>query len=302
MNSSLKSALTELIDYAGLFPPQSHDLETAVDEYFQYVSGKDGWIVSRFVCPAKRLSDLQTLLQARPNRPDMPVSVIGTGGADLDTWETNLEDDARLITAFEEAMGESAPIEAFEIALPGSGEVAPVIKDLKAFESIEIFLEVPLTMDLSAAFDQMADVDWILAKARTGSVRAEDIPTADQLAKFLKEALDTEVPFKLTAGLHQPFAHHDASVGAELFGFLNVLVAITAHLREDLAMPEWVRILTDQDSKNWSLQPGGVEYMGTLFSWEELEDARSFFIAVGSCSVDEPLEALEAFSIREVAR
>lgn len=302
MNSSLKSALTELIDYAGLFPPQSHDLETAVDEYFQYVSGKDGWIVSRFVCPATRLSDLQTLLQAKPNRPDMPVSVLGTGGPDLDSWETNLEEDARLMTAFEEAMGESAPLEAFEIALPGSGEVAPVIKDLKAFESIEIFLEVPLTIDLSAAFDQMADVDWILAKARTGSVRAQDIPTAEQLGKFLKEALDTEVPFKLTAGLHQPFAHHDEQVGADLFGFLNVLVAITAHLREDLAMPEWIRILTDTDSNNWSLQPGGVAYMGTLFSWEELEDARSFFIAVGSCSVDEPLEALEAFSVREVAR
>ena len=47
--------MTRLVDYAGLFPPASLDMMSAVRRYRQYLTGEDRWSLGRFVVPAARL-------------------------------------------------------------------------------------------------------------------------------------------------------------------------------------------------------------------------------------------------------
>ena len=67
-----RALLTGLIDYAGLFPPASLDLDDAVAEFRAARAAADGWILHRFLCPASRLTDLAGLLAASMQRGETP--------------------------------------------------------------------------------------------------------------------------------------------------------------------------------------------------------------------------------------
>jgi hypothetical protein len=59
MPSGIEMALFErLIDHAPLFPPAQLPLPEALEEHRAAVSGGEGWIVRRFVCPASTLAEL----------------------------------------------------------------------------------------------------------------------------------------------------------------------------------------------------------------------------------------------------
>lgn len=51
----LKALLSNLIDYAGLYPPASLPLEIVVERYGCFVASPDGWILNRLVLPAAKL-------------------------------------------------------------------------------------------------------------------------------------------------------------------------------------------------------------------------------------------------------
>ena len=71
-------------------------------------------------------------------------------------------------------------------------------------------------------------------------------PTSSQLAACIEAALDRELPFKCTAGLHNAVRHRDEETGFEHHGFLNVLLATRTSL--DGGGPEEVaRVLDETD-------------------------------------------------------
>ena len=49
--------MSSLIDYAGLFPPASLDMMSAVRRYREYLTHEDRWILGKFVVPAARLKE-----------------------------------------------------------------------------------------------------------------------------------------------------------------------------------------------------------------------------------------------------
>jgi hypothetical protein len=51
----LKALLSNLIDYAGLYPPASLPLEIAVERYGCFVASPDGWMLNRLVLPVAKL-------------------------------------------------------------------------------------------------------------------------------------------------------------------------------------------------------------------------------------------------------
>ena len=55
---ALHAFLAGLIDYAGLFPPASLDLTTAINNYAHYLRCDDQWMLARFIVPANRLAEL----------------------------------------------------------------------------------------------------------------------------------------------------------------------------------------------------------------------------------------------------
>src|SRR4051812_47585844 len=56
--TALRSLLTGIVDYAGLFPPASLDMSTAVSNYRSYETDPSAWMLGRFVVPVARLAEL----------------------------------------------------------------------------------------------------------------------------------------------------------------------------------------------------------------------------------------------------
>jgi hypothetical protein len=291
MQAPVNALLSQIIDYAGLFPPAKLNMPESVANYVRYLSGTEAWIVNRFVCPASQLREFQAELAKNSIPEPVPVSVLGTGGPNLDTFESNLEADAKAMTSFD-AECESALIDAFEIRLPATAHLDRVIRDLQAFDSVDVFLEVAPS-DLDEALPAIAASEWLCAKFRSGSVVAAEVPSSESLAAFLKGCLDLDLPFKLTAGLHEPFRHMDDAVGADLHGFMNVLLGCLMHQRIELSTAEWVEILELRNEKVAQLDSESIDFRGEVFGMAEIEDLRSLFISIGSCSVLEPLQGLE---------
>src|ERR1700693_887261 len=56
---SLRALLTNLIDYAGLYPPATLSLPVALHNYKQYLASPERWILNRLVLPATKLDDVE---------------------------------------------------------------------------------------------------------------------------------------------------------------------------------------------------------------------------------------------------
>ncbi len=289
MDSLFRPLLEGLIDYAGLFPPAREAMPDAVRSYVAYRAGSERWVVNRFLCPAGRLAELAGLLGEDSDFG--PIGVIGTGGADLDRFERGLQADAESMTQFVAALGDRAPIEAYEVRRP-TGALAPVLRDLRAFDSVDVFLELPWDAEQADDLAAVAETEWLGAKARTGGIEAAAFPTAEALAGFLKNAQDFEVAFKLTAGLHHPLRSFDVELKVWHHGFLNVLAALLLNELHDLSSAEMAEVLKSNELK---IEPGRL-------AWGEMEaveagEVRDFFAGYGSCSIDEPLGGLAELGI-----
>jgi hypothetical protein len=67
VSEALAALLHGVIDYAGLFPPASLDLTTAMRNYAAYRAGPHAWMLGRFVTPAACAAEVD---------PAFPLSVI----------------------------------------------------------------------------------------------------------------------------------------------------------------------------------------------------------------------------------
>jgi len=59
VSGSLRALLTNLIDYAGLFPPAARALPVALEDYRRYLESPESWILNRLVLPVSKLSDVE---------------------------------------------------------------------------------------------------------------------------------------------------------------------------------------------------------------------------------------------------
>src|SRR5262245_53334080 len=115
MTASLRALLSGVLDYAGMFPPAELSLEQSIRNYPRYRSEPETWMLSRFICPVTRLSELeQHLRQLFPADQRPRISAIGRGlerydddfalikafsGGTVDVLETRVPDDATVPTA-----------------------------------------------------------------------------------------------------------------------------------------------------------------------------------------------------------
>jgi hypothetical protein len=125
-------------------------------------------------------------------------------------------------------------------------------------------------------------------KFRTGGVEAHLFPTAGQLAAWIDAALDRELPFKCTAGLHNA-VRHDGD-GFPHHGFLNVLLA-TRRAFDGAGRDEVVATLEQRD--------GRALLAEVTDPAAEIAAARRWFTSFGSCSVLEPRDDLIALGLLE---
>lgn len=307
--------LNGLIDDAGLFPPASLSMEDAVSAHRASRKGENGWMLSRFICPASGLPKLAKNLAAKEEL-SWRASVI-LDGAIEERWLEGAIADLSAAREFTSEAPRGVTVELLEGLLPPTADIASVRKLTEAVDSSELphpvtpFLEVPRDADLPHALDVIAQVRDELgdgsvcrppgAKLRCGGASADLFPTPARVASFVHHCNRLGIPFKATAGLHHPFRHVDTATGFTRHGFVNLVgaaVLASAHGLEERNLED---IVADEGPDSFSLTPDAFSWRDHKASASQIADAREkLFISYGSCSFDEPIEDLMALGILPV--
>jgi len=302
MNSTLRDLLTNLIDYAGLFPPAALDMATAARNYAAYRRSETSWMLGRFICPVARLDEFE-----REAAEFLPRDVE-TGWWKLSALAgENPESDLARINSFNRrhTIGEQAAvmIDTIEIKASTAAEIEAAMRVMHP--TLACYIEIPIANDPQVLADLIKAIadNGARAKARTGGVTADSFPSSLDLARFIKACADADVPFKATAGLHHPLRSVNKltcapdSAAAMMHGFLNVFLA-AAFARGGMGVEQLVELLEERSPEAFQFDRGGVTWRNEMIVRERLQNARNLFaIAFGSCSFEEPIEDLRRINL-----
>ena len=290
---SLSMLLDGIIDYAGLYPPASLDMEHMVEAWVDGLASDHDWMLGRVIVPASRLGEFETVsADLIPRGEDEEPWVISSLLAP--TPDSSLQDQVGRIQAFNEAhAGEGnggAVIDVVELPAAGAVEIDAMLDQLP--EEVFPFFELPADGDIRGMLAVLVGSD-AGAKIRTGGMKPEMYPSPAQLSNFIVQCSLADVPFKATAGMHHPLVNHNEHVGARQFGFLTVFLAgIMANEGEESA--EAIETMLLRPSLEGIEFTGeGIIVDGVHHGLDAIEDSRiAFSLSFGSCSIDEPVEDL----------
>jgi hypothetical protein len=250
-----------------VFPPGNADLGDALAAYDARRSEWWSGLVGSFVVTDTDLGSVPA---------GVPVSVVLTTGAGA------VEGVASLATR------KGLTLAGLEVAVRDAADPVGNVRRIDAAAravdlAAPLFIEVPgpATASWLAAVDEVAACDHRL-KLRLGNVDHDLVPDAVTVATWIDAALDRELRFKATAGLHRAVRHEPEGGGAH--GFLNVLGA-TAALWDGGSTTDAVAVLEQRD--------------GAALTHVDVAAARRWFTSFGSCSVTEPLDDLISLGLIE---
>jgi len=310
-SQSLRVFLAGIIDYAGLYPPTNLPLEDAFSNFVKYQSDTDAWMLSHFVMPARRLSELSRFKDMFPKEKILSFSCVGRSGNDYSEFIDNLKLDLVDITGFRDVHGGKAIVDMFEVVLPISiledrlvaHELVKESVELLNMNGIAVYFEAPFgdgwqerAKILIRSIRKIKD-KHVGFKLRTGGVTADKFPAPEQVAWAIVATRDAGIPIKCTAGLHHPIRHYNESVSTKMHGFLNVFGAGLLALTNDLSWEQVASIIADEDPDHFVFSDG--EFIWKEFRADKLviEQKRHVMTSFGSCSFDEPREDLRALSL-----
>ena len=303
MTASLRALLSNVVDYAGLFPPAELSLDESIRNYARYLHEPEAWMLGRFICPAARLVELEgyaagLFTLASPLR----VSALGRGGKTADEFLAGFERDVESITTFKRKGGGRVTVDVLEVKLPPGAGVA---FDFDS-ERLKLFFEpAPGTEDWRRSVAAAMDVAMNAGhgsgfKLRTGGVEASAFPTSDQVANAVVLARAKSLPIKFTAGLHHPIRHFNESVNAKMHGFVNVFVAGAMAYSSSSGpaqqpVEQLVAVLEDEDPTSFRFEEDALSWKDHRVKTEHVSLIRGHHvISFGSCSFDEPRDDLRA--------
>ena len=288
--TAVRALLSDIVDYAGLFPPASLDMATAVQNYLAYRGETSSWMLGRFVAPVARLAELRSELERHSFLE--AVAVSATAGIDI-------EADIVAARAFNRASLGVARVEVIEARLSTPESIEGVGRAGRG--EFDLFAEVPVDPDPKTLIAAVARAG-IAAKVRTGGTTADAFPSAANVVRFIRRCLDAGVRFKATAGLHHPVGAEyplTYEVGAPkgvMFGYLNVFVT-AALMRNGLSDADAERVLNERDRSRFEISAETIEWEGHSLAADELRRVRDgFAVSFGSCSFREPVDEFHAIS------
>ena len=293
LKQSIRILLSEIIDYAGLFPPASLEMEQAVANYALYREDPNAWILARLIVPVARLAEFEAAERILPRDSATPWRLSALAGADLPA-------DLAAIEAFNARQAAGTPrIDTIELKAGGLAEIRAAKRALPSW--LIAYIELPIHDDPHPLVAELAELG-MRAKVRTGGVLPEVIPPAVDLLRFLAACAAVALPFKATAGLHHPIraayrlTYAPDSAEAMMYGYLNVFLT-AAFLRAGLALDTALDVLRERDAAAFQFDDRGVAWRGYQLSNTQLMQARQLAVAFGSCSFREPIDDLEALGL-----
>ena len=284
MLASLKTLLSSIVDYAGVFPPAKLSLEEAIANYARYQTNPYSWMLGSLVLPAAQLDELAALLPAYSVQ-QWPLSLIIPKA-----WE-------EAIAKIQSLNNHKITITALEFPPLPPTEIAGILPHLPA--GVAAFFEIPGNQDLEEYLALLQGTQ-ASAKIRTGGLTAEAFPSRDQLSQFIIACSQAQIPFKATAGLHHllpgkySLRKEADSSSMVMHGFLNVAILAALAYGQKVTEEEALAVLQESSIDGFQFQGDSISWNEHRLDISELEKARqSFFCSIGSCSFQEPMDELK---------
>jgi hypothetical protein len=291
-STALGSLLTELIDYAGLFPPAKLSMPDAVNNYAKYLHDNFRWMLGRFIVPVAGLAEFETAVSAAEISQKASVSALL--GSDIAA-------DIATISQFNTRHAGKIQISSVELKISTPEDIRNADKLIP--RDLEAFFELPLSGDVAVCIDTLSQCGRN-AKIRTGGETPEMIPSSDSLANFLNLCAESSLPFKATAGLHHPIRSTRRltcagnSPSGIMHGFLNVFLAAAFLRQRVINLAEANELLSEMSAAAFVFGESHVTWRLHVLTTEQIASARQqFALSFGSCSFSEPVEDLQALSL-----
>ncbi len=298
--ASLRALITHAIDYAGLFPPAELELEPALQNHAAYLRTADRWMLGAFILPVAKFGEARAQLAVFDKEHPLEVSALGPKTTKPAEFRSALETVAEAIKEFHNGHKGVVSIRQIEMPLPPG----PVAKSLGVARAT--LGDLPLTVFWEAPAEGAAKAIAALSgsgagfKLRTGGVTAETFPDGAQIARILVTAARHRVPIKFTAGLHHPVRLFHESVGTKMHGFLNVLGAGVLAAEHRWSEAQTQEMLAEEEGSAFVFEDKMMRWRDWKISTAQITARRQLVTSLGSCSFDEPREALRALGLLKI--
>jgi len=326
---TLTALLSDLVDYAGLFPPAGLGMEETVTRFAGYLAGPQSWMLGRLVIPWQRrdefLDAARPLLSAPgailPWRLSILIPEMDTEEAiqqvvdEYSDFSTRVQEVGDVPAAGGTADRGVLRVESLELKVGSERalELLPSVFDhlITLFPEAELFVEAIDELNggtgpgqggrrfLEQVAAQRARTGRGAGKIRTGGVTPEALLAGQTITDFMVACRELEIPYKATAGLHHPLPavrpltyEADAPVGP-MHGFLNVLAAAGLAIADGDATAGGLLPILDRSAPP-EVSEKGIDWTEVQLSVEAIRRGRSSgCLSFGSCSFDEPVDELE---------
>ncbi len=299
--ASLRQLIARSIDYAGLFPPCSLELEPALGKHAAYARSPDEWMLSTFVLPVARFEEAAAFLSPFERDHPLRISALGSKKEGVGDFVNEVKLTREAMQSFSERHAGLVSIHQLEMPLPKDADVAVLTeaRGILAGTEWQNFWEAPAsaaeqTIDALAESNANAGGRAFGFKLRTGGVTADAFPTSPQIARALVAATQSQVPIKFTAGLHHPLRQHRDEVQTRMHGFLNVLGAGVLAAQHRWDEKQTMEMLESEDASLFSFDENSFRWRAWEVKTDQIERQRKLVTSFGSCSFDEPREDLRA--------
>lgn len=297
MKASLKNFMTGLIDYAGLFPPASLEIQTVLDNYTAYLESEDGWMLGRCILPASQLYRVAY-------HPGFRCSVIVSPAVPQEEFDQ--------LVNFSAMKGR---VEMVETRLPENITSPEGFSDYflqlhsklrhAGLQDVQLFVEAKNAADAAAGIasfnnsrsgsEVIRDVGY---KLRCGGMEKQVFPSPEKVSEVISICREHDIPIKFTAGMHLPFRNYSAEIKVMQHGFINIFGAALLCWACNLSIKEVIECLRDENA-------GHFHFLNESFSWKNkmipISDIKrlrqSRVISFGSCSFTEPVEGLRSLGL-----
>jgi hypothetical protein len=300
--ASLRALLANSIDYAGMFPPCSLELEPSLRNQAQYVRSDDAWMLNAFVLPVAQFDAAKQFLSEFDPAHPLSVSALGPRTKNATAFcEALVETDAA-IRSLSKHNVDLVSITQLEMFLPEDVDLALLKEARSIIGSLPAFWEASgeraeRTIALLAEHNSDSDKPTFGYKMRTGGVTADAFPTSAQIAPAQVAPATHQVPIKFTAGLHHPLRQYRDEVQTKMHGFLNVLGAAVLAAEHKWDAAQTTAMLEDEDATSFKFDDEFFAWRDWKIDIQRLKDRRKFVTTFGSCSFDEPREDLRALRL-----
>ncbi len=298
--NSIRTLLSGIVDYAGLFPPAGLEMDAAARNYAQYRVGGDREFLGRFVVPAARLDEFSTAARGILDRGEtsIPWRLSVLAGDDVAAArEAILEFNCSHSPGSK--LG-NAVCDSVEIHARREADVTDAMREFPA--SFRVFFEITADPEPAPLLGAVAR-NRASAKIRTGGVTEASFPTSSQIVHFIAVCSGLGVSFKATAGLHHllrstyPLTYDTASACAMMFGYLNLFLT-AAFIRNGMEEAKAGEVLEEQSLDTFSFSENGVSWRGHALTEADLRATRSdLALSFGSCSFREPVDEARALHL-----